>query len=52
VFSGTNRFNHNTYNVPDVNARHWAWQGFQNWNGVRHNQQEKNGRINQSAGAR
>ena len=27
LFSANNRFDHNTYRVPDTNAAYWAWNG-------------------------
>jgi hypothetical protein len=47
--SGGNRFDFNTYYVTDLNASHWRWNGYKNWNTLRTAGHERNGTLTTQA---
>ena len=44
-FAANNRFDYNTYIVPDLDGHFWEWRGVQDWNGMRAAGQEVNGIV-------
>jgi parallel beta-helix repeat protein len=47
--SGGNRLDFNTYYVTDLNASHWQWSGYRNWNTLRTAGHERNGTLTTQA---
>jgi hypothetical protein len=44
MWNGNNRFDYNTYNVPDINKNRWEWRGsWTNWYGFKSRGQEVHG---------